>query len=385
MGKRAAKSLQKIAISVLIAAQPCAFAAEQQLPPELAALAQKASPSAVTQATPPPPPVSSAGPPASPSDGQAFQQWVQGSSNELPPGTVMSSTTTTTTTTTKPKVHAPLSYEESKQVMLDTVPESTQLPSPDSAQAFDAMMQQNMPLTPHQVVRLRQQIDTAQRAAAIPPIIPPKPVSTTIMVNLAPGTSPPAVRLAQGYVSSLVFVDSTGSPWPIAQFDVGNPKSVNLQWDGKSNIILIQAVAPYSNGNIVVRLIGLPTPITMEVIAGQRVVDYRVDIHVPGFGPNTKELPMGTPLPNSANQLLLGILDGVGPAGSKILTVRGADAQAWLMGQTMYLRTRLTVLSPGWVGTMVSPDGMHAYELPRTSSVLVSKYGEPAELKIEGL
>ena len=89
-------------------------------------------------------------------------------------------------------------------------------------------------------------------------------------------------------------------------------------------------------------------------------------------------------MPNNANQLLLGVLDGVAPPGSRVLMVRGADAEAWLLGDKMYLRTRMTVLSPGWVGTMVSPDGMHAYELPKTSSVLISRYGEPAELKVEG-
>jgi intracellular multiplication protein IcmK len=204
------------------------------------------------------------------------------------------------------------------------------------------------------------------------------------MVNLAPGTTPPAIRLAQGYVSALVFVDSTSQPWPIAAFDIGNPKAVNIQWDGKSNILLLQAVAAYSDGDIVIRLVGNPTPITLQLVSGQRVVDYRVDLHVSGIGPNTKEVPMGTGLPNNANQLLLGVLDGISPAGSRTLIVRGADAQAWLLGDKMYLRTRLTLLSPGWVGTMVSPDGMHAYELPKTSSVLVSRYGEPAELKIEG-
>jgi intracellular multiplication protein IcmK len=274
-------------------------------------------------------------------------------------------------------------YEESKQAMLDSIP-NTPLSDENSA-AFNTMMQQNMPLAPQQVVQLRQQIDSAQRAASIPAVIPPKPVSTTIMVNLAPGTTPPAVRLAQGYVTSLVFVDSTGSPWPLAAFDIGNPRSVNIQWDGKSNILLIQAVTPYSYGDIVVRLVGLPTPITLELVSGQRVVDYRVDLHVSGIGPNTKELPTGTGLPESASQLLLGVLDGVAPAGSKVLMVRGADAQAWLLAEKLYLRTRMTVLSPGWMGTMVSPDGMHAYELPKTSSVLISRYGEPAELKIEGL
>lgn len=282
----------------------------------------------------------------------------------------------------------PLSYEENREVMLNSVPMlppgSLPQSNPDSSAAFNMMLQQNMPMTPTQVVKLHQQIDLAQRAAAVPANIPPKPVSTTIMVNLAPGSTPPAVRLAQGYVSSLVFVDSTGSPWPIASFDIGNPKSVSMQWDGKSNILLIQAIAAYTSGNLVIRLVGLPTPITLELVSGQRVVDYRVDLHVSGIGPNTKDMPVGTALPASANVLLLGILDGVAPAGSKILTVHGADAQAWLLGEEIYLRTRMTVLSPGWVGKMVSSDGMIAYELPKTSSVLISRYGEPVELKVEG-
>jgi intracellular multiplication protein IcmK len=278
----------------------------------------------------------------------------------------------------------PETYDQSQQTMLNMVPPAKTPMSPEASAAFNAMLQQNMPLSPQQVIQLHQQIDLAQRAASVPANIPPKPVSTTLMINLAPGTTPPAVRLALGYVSSLVFVDSTGSPWPIAAFDIGNPKAVNLQWDGKSNILLLQAVSPYSDGDIVIRLVGLATPITLELVSGQRVVDYRVDIHVSGIGPNTNELPIGTALPNSANQLLLGVLDGVAPAGSKTLIVHGAECMAWLLGEKIYLRTRLTVLSPGWMGKMVSPDGMQAYELPKTSSVLVSKYGEPAELKVEG-
>lgn len=283
------------------------------------------------------------------------------------------------------RIPPPLTYEQRLNAMINSIPPNSPQPSPDSMAAFNALLQQNVPLTPQQVVLLRQHIDMSQRAAAIPATVPPKPVSSTIMINLSPGTTPPVIRLAQGYVSSLVFVDSTGTAWPIAAFDIGNPKAVNVQWDGKSNIILLQAVQPYSNGDIVVRLAGLPTPITLELVSGQRVVDYRVDLHVPGIGPNTKDIPLGTALPNSASELLLDVLNGVAPAGSRLLMVRGADAQAWMLGERLYLRTRFTVLSPGWVGKMTSADGMQAYELPRTSSVLISRYGEPAELKIEGL
>lgn len=278
----------------------------------------------------------------------------------------------------------PLTYEEYQAQILKTIPKPDVPENPDAATAFNVLLQQNIPLSPEQIVKLRQQIDSSQRAAAFHPSIPPKPVSSTLMVNLAPGSTPPAIRLAQGYVSSLVFVDSTGEPWPIASFDIGNPKNVNLQWDGKSNVILIQAISPYSDGNMVVRLIGMPTPITLELVSGQRVVDYRVDIHVSGIGPNSKDVPQGAGLPESANQLLLGVLDGVAPPGSRVLSVRGADAQAWVLGASIFFRTRLTVLSPGWISKMSSPDGMLAYELPKTSSVLVSRYGEPVELKIEG-
>ncbi len=279
---------------------------------------------------------------------------------------------------------APPSLEDSQMTMLNTLPENDAPLSADSEKAFDMLLRQNMPLRPDQVVQLHQQVDMAQRAAAIAPTVPPKPVSTTLMINLAPGSAPPAIRLAQGYVTSLVFVDSTGAPWPIAAYEIGNPKATNIQWDGKSNILMLQAVSPYSDGNMVIRLINLPTPITLELISGQRVVDFRVDLHVAGVGPNAKELPAGSNLPGTANNVLLNILDGVAPPGGKQLMVKGGDCQGWLVGDKMYLRTRFTVLSPGWVGKMTSSDGTQAYEMPRSASILISRYGEPVELKVEG-
>lgn len=364
-----------IGLVFLVCANSQVFAAEQS-PPVLSAPPTNAGP----------PPVPSQSAPAAAISPSQFQEWLKSnanvSSSAPPPPFVTATRNRPPTKSMAPVATPPPTYEDEQKMILSTIPGPR--PSQESTIAFNSMLQQNMPLAPQQVVQLRQQIDLAQRASATPPNIPPKPVSTTIMVNLAPGSTPPAIRLAQGYVSSLVFVDSTGSPWPIDSFDIGNPKSMNIQWDGKSNILLLQAVTPYSTGNMVIRLSGMPIPITLELVTGQRVVDYRVDIHVSGIGPNTKDLPTGTMLPNSANQLLLGVLDGIAPPGSKTLTVQGADAQAWLLGEKIYFRTRFTVLSPGWMGTMSSPDGMHAYEMQKTSSILISRYGEPAQLRIEG-
>lgn len=358
----------------------------------------------------PPPPLNqqmTAPPLSTPNNTIAFQDWLKknGQTQAVPPPpfkekippppmarskTIVSSMRTTTLMpppmVDQPPmvISPPMTYVESQNLMLKTAPAGPP-PSQDSIDAFNMMTQQNTPLTPQQVVRLRQIIDQSQRAAAIPANVPPKPVSSTLVVNLAPGATPPAIRLAQGYMSSLVFVDSTGTPWPIASYDIGDPKTANIQWDGKSNILLIQAVSPYGDSDMIIRLAGLPTPIALALVSGQRVVDYRTDIHVPGIGPNTKELPIGTGLPDSANQLLLSVLDGIAPPGSRPLTVKGGNCQAWLLGSTIFLRTRHTLLSPGWVGRMVSPDGMHAYEIQRSSSILVSQYGQPVEFKIEGL
>lgn len=327
-----------------------------------------------------------------------FQQWLQQNGQTAPPPKIVTKPPVPKAPPpvavkkmrnledpNSPVIEAPMTFTESRQVMLNSLPQAAP-PSEESQEAFNLMMKQNVPLTPQQVIQLRQMIDTSQRAAAVPANVPPKPVSSTLLVNLAPGATPPAIRLAQGYITSLVFVDSTGAPWPIASYDLGDPKKLGApQWDGKSNILLLQAISPYGDSDLVIRLVGLPTPITLQLVFGQRVVDYRTDIHVSGIGPNAKELPIGTGLPNSANQLLLSVLDGISPPDSRKLNVVGcSDCLAWLLGDKMFFRTRFTLLSPGWIGRMVSPDGMHAYEVQRSSSVLISQYGSPVELKIEG-
>ena len=252
------------------------------------------------------------------------------------------------------------------------------------SQAFRSLVEQQMPLSPSQIRALHEFYDQSQRAAATPAGIPPKPVASSLIVNLSPGSAPPAIRLAAGFVSSLVFLDSTGSPWPIESYDLGDPKSFNIQWDKKSNTLMIQAAVLYNYGNLAVKLRGLSTPVMLTLVPGQKVVDYRIDLRVQGLGPNAAAVPMNNGLPEAASNLLLGVLDGVPPAGSKTLKISGGKAQVWQEGEKLYLRTRYTVLSPGWIAKISSADGMHAYQLLKTPMVLVSAHGQVTQLKIEG-
>ena len=251
--------------------------------------------------------------------------------------------------------------------------------------AFDSVIQQTFPLTPEEILRLKQMYTTNEFAQAAPAGTPPKPTATSQFVNLSPGSTPPVIRLSQGFVSSLVFLDSTGAPWPISAYDLGDPTAFNIQWDKTGNTLMIQASKLYTYGNLAVRLRGLNTPVMLTLIPGQKAVDYRVDLRVQGFGPNAKSMPMEEGIPPSASDVLLHVLDGVPPDGSSRLIVSGGDARAWLLNDRMFVRTSLTILSPGWIGSMTSADGTHAYEMQKAPVILVSWHGKVMQLKVEGL
>ena len=218
-------------------------------------------------------------------------------------------------------------------------------------------------MNPVQVLALRSIFNQSQKAAVTSPTTPPKPIASSLQVNLSTGSPPPVVRLESGFVSSLVFIDSTGQPWPIHGYDLGNPTAFNIQWDKKSNILMVQPLSLYRYANIVVQLKGLATPVTLMLVPGGQVVDYRTDIRVPGLGPNADLLLLGDDLPRGANTNLLSLLDGIPPRHSKSLTVQGRHLQAWLSNDHLYVRSRFAILSPGWISTLSSADGMHAYEL----------------------
>lgn len=288
----------------------------------------------------------------------------------------------------KPPTHllpkAPSQKAQQMEAEKKLVPSQTEKELIDTL-AFEGVEQQLFPLTPEQIARLKQMYQTSEYAKASPAGTPPKPTATSQFVNLSPGSTPPVIRLSQGFVSSLVFLDSTGAPWPISAYDLGDPTAFNIAWDKTSNTLMIQSSKLYTYGNLAVRLRGLNTPVMLTLIPGQKAVDYRVDLRVQGYGPNAKSMPMEEGLPPSASDLLLHVLDGVPPQGSTRLVVSGGDARAWIYNNKMYIRTNLTILSPGWLGSMTSADGMHAYEMQKSPVLLVSWHGKVMQLKVEGL
>lgn len=275
------------------------------------------------------------------------------------------------------------------QPILPDLPKEAKAPPPTPqktlrTEAFKQLLENQSPLTPDQILELRRQHDQIQKATMTPTTAPPRPVSSTIEIDLSPGFAPPLIRLAAGYVSSIVFVDETGKPWPLSDYSLGNSKDFNIQWDKKTHTLFMQSNTPYATGNMAIRLAKLSTPISISLVAGQKEVDYRLDLQIKARGPNA-EAPISNSLPQSTPRYLINALDGIPPPKSQELAVHGGQGRAWLFDNKLIFRSNLTVLSPAWTHSVSSPDGTHVYELAQTSLILASQQGKPIKINIKGI
>lgn len=265
--------------------------------------------------------------------------------------------------------------------------EKPSLPNKREA-AFDLLLDQALPLSPEQIKELRRLYDIAEEAKFTTPKPPPTPISSSTRVNLAPGSTPPLIRLSAGFVSSLNFIDTTGAPWPIASYGIGDPQAFNIQWDQRSNTLFIQSLRIYAHGNLAVKLKDLDTPIMISLVSGQKEVDFRVDLQVAGRGPQAVApiLPDTVTVigPAQINSALINFLDGIPPNGS-IKLEAGMKGEAWLYENKIYFRTKLKLLSPAWSATVSSPDGTHVYEMMKTPLILATDNGKTINIELKGL
>lgn len=242
---------------------------------------------------------------------------------------------------------------------------------------FEAAAASILPLAPDQIVKLRKRLDETRRAAATHPTVPPKPVISSTTVDLSPGATPPIVRISnQG--AAVSFVDVTGAPWDI--LEVNN--LAKGRFDVKAPVpgiptITITALGDLVEGNVAVFLKGLPIPVVVRMVAGQRETDYRLDLRIPRRGPNAIDPVAGTPAIGLPANYLQTLLDGIDTPNAKPLRVENAPAgtKAWLVGSNVVLRTDHFLNNPAYQATIAAADGTRVYEIAATPVVTLSEQG----------
>lgn len=245
-------------------------------------------------------------------------------------------------------------------------------------EAFNAALTGLFPMRPGEIRKLLEYYDKTQEAVEKPVYPYPTPELVVQPVSLDPGTTPPVIKVAIGHVTTLALVDVTGAPWPIQDMTWAGSFEI-VQPEEEGNIVRITPMAEFAHGNISMRLMELKSPVVFTVQTHRDVVHYRFDARLPEFGPGA-EIPLieggisivaGSPVINA-------ILDGVPPESAEKLKVAGVDGRttAYTYNENIYVRTPLTLLSPGWSGSVSSADGMSVYKLGQTPVLLLSDDGK---------
>ena len=245
-------------------------------------------------------------------------------------------------------------------------------------EAYDAALTGLFPLRPEDIRRLLKEYDETRRAVEEPVQGIPTPRVNVTTVSLDPGVPPLELKTATGHITSLNILDVTGAPWPVQDISWAGDFEIIEPEEG-GHIIRITPMAHSAYGNMSIRLLTLKTPITIMLKTSRDEVQYRVDARIPEYGPFAK-----TPLIDSGNKLVAGnallmsILDGTPPELAERLDVSGVDGRtsAYKINNKTYVRTPLTLLSPGWDQSVSSADGMKVYSLNDTPVVLLSDRGK---------
>ena len=246
----------------------------------------------------------------------------------------------------------------------------------DALQAASGKM---MPLKPPEIRKILEMYDETTQAAETPIYPSPEPESAFQTISLDPGTKPFVVKTAIGNVTTLSIVDITGQPWPIQDLTWAGDFQIEQPESG-SQMIRITPTSQFASGNVSMRLVGLNPPVIFSLKAERKTVHVRLDIQIPEIGPKGIMPPVSTPISTKAGDAdLTSILMGVAPGkDTERLKVDGIDGRtsAYMQGQTLYIRTPYTMLSPSWTKSVQSGDGTKVYALNYTPVVLLSDKGK---------
>lgn len=253
--------------------------------------------------------------------------------------------------------------------------------------AFQSALDSTMPLRPDQIQQLIGRMSELQQATGSPPLDPsrPTPVVKVETVSLDPSGEMPEIKLAAGYVSTIMVLDATGAPWPIKDIAFAGKFEVRVPEDDK-HILRVIPLNRFNEGNLTIQLQGLAAPVIFKVTSGNKEVYYRYDVRIPALGPNARPPRFESALSIVAGDpVLMSVLDGYPPSGAKRLDVKGIDSRsaAWEVAGQIYLRTPHSLLSPAWSSSASSGDGTTVYLIPDTPVLLLSDQGLMVRARIE--
>lgn len=320
--------------------------------------------------------------PSAPADGGLYQAAPQQQ------GQQQQQQTTVQQNTTGMPIGAPGEINSAPQAAPQNLPPLPGNMVDPNANSFNTVKDGYLSVTPSQIRQLRQDVDERQRAASELPGTAPKPVTGSVTVSLSPGSVPSVIRPYMNHTTSFVVVDRTGAPWPVENFKVGNKNAFTVErldadsTEGSS--FTIDTKGMYVASNLILKLKGVPTPVVIDLISGQKFRDERVEVRVASRGPNASIAATGS-VAEATDSRLLPVLDGIAPErGKQLKVVGGEGTKAWLVAGKMVVRTPYKIISPASRSFVSSSDGTNVYVFTPSAQLVASAGSEFINISIQG-
>jgi len=242
-----------------------------------------------------------------------------------------------------------------------------------------------LPMSPEEIRRLRDLVQR-NRDAILSRDVMPLVVSTRI--GFDPSAAPETVIVSPGIATALSFVDATGQPWPISRHTIGDGSAFQVLRTDESeggHALTITPLLAAGGTNLVIHLQEATMPLVFMVRIDADRAHVRHDILVSALGPHAA--PTGAEprvIGQAGNPLLLVFLSGADlPEGSTRVRVSGVEAEAWLHGDQMFLRSRHALISPSWSSSLAGPNDYQVWQLDPASQLLFTIAGRVHRARVD--
>lgn len=269
--------------------------------------------------------------------------------------------------------------------------------SPEKIDGFNTAVDQTFPMTPQMLRQYRAIFEEQQRVILERP--QPEMVTDSGLLTLEPGETAPTMYLSPGMFTAIGVYDSTGQPWPITQYVVGDGNSFQvIQLGENSNSVTVTPMVPVGWTNMAIVLKDEPKPIILKLEISNSVANSRRDLQIMRPGPNAvintvSEMPSIRPVEHpqtepiareAGSPLLMAALSGVDlPTSAQPVAISGVNAKAWAIGGRLLIRSRAPLVSPSWSNSMAGPDGVFVYEIEEVPVALFSVNGSIVRADID--
>lgn len=241
------------------------------------------------------------------------------------------------------------------------------------------------PFSPDEIIQNRVKQNEMERANNIP-IVNAKQVITSENLDIdAP--KPIIIRTAPSKVSSVIFFDASGAPWPIEYAYPGDDQMFTIAKTGSEmNVATIIAGKDFVQSNAIIGLVGLPTTIVFELQSDQKAIDSRKSLRLAQLGPKAKPMTIASDsVIETLPEELLTLINGSKISGSKLMKLEGVKSgHAYSYNDYIYVSSKYPLRWPAWLNSGKSPTGTYVYKLHGTARNLIfSVDGEKAYAKIK--